>query len=96
MSSGDAATSAPVDAIVLLPCPFCGGEVKWIEHDGDFCHGGGILCNGSGCMIGGEIIDGFGNSRERAVYLWNRRDGDRCRHECVIDRAVPEFSESLE
>ena len=61
-------------SIVMLPCPFCGGEVKWIEHDSNFCHGGGVLCNGTACVIGGEIIDCFGDSQERAAYLWNKRD----------------------
>lgn len=74
MSSENATSGTPVEPIVMLPCPFCGGDVKWIEHDGDFCHGGGVLCNDSACVLGGELIDGFGNDQLLAANKWNQRD----------------------
>lgn len=60
----------------LLPCPFCGSEAEYIEHDGEYCKGGGVRCKNDwrgGCVLGGEVLDGFGNDRQNAVDAWNRR-----------------------
>ena len=80
MNTKDPAIAAPVDGIVLLPCPFCGsGDIDrtfWSDGNGK---------SGPGCMSCG------GNAE--SVAAWNSRT-DRTRDLMQLANAVSasEFS----
>lgn len=82
----DKAVVASVDSIVLLPCPFCGGDAEILESSYKpnsntiyeykaYC----IQCNA-------EIVACSGSKSEAAAD-WNRRDGDPCPHNAADQQA---------
>jgi len=76
MSEDAAATTAPHERMVMLPCPFCGGEAErhhhWSPTQGTF-HS--ISCKRCHATTGGD-----------AEKHWNRRSDDIC-GECRHERA---------
>jgi len=81
-----------VEAVVLLPCPFCGGNDAEISHCEEGCCGAKprwVQCP-CGCELGGV----WANDAE-AIASWNRRDGDKCRHGCKIKKAIQSMVDSL-
>ena len=78
----------PVEAIVLLPCPFCGSEADYFSDPHD--HGTDHIVDCRECYC--RVMCG---RKEFAIKNWNMRDGDTCHKGCKITRAVKEMNEGL-
>ena len=59
--------SLPVEAQVILPCPFCANEkIRTWKTEDDYWH---IQCDSNVC---GALMDDF-DSEEKAIKQWNVR-----------------------
>ena len=72
MTSQTNVDGASIQSIVLLPCPFCGGEAKAYEYKADKVTFGMVMCSLCG-------VKGDGESPSKAAEWWNTR---------VVNRAV--------
>lgn len=57
----------------LKPCPFCGGDPKFVEVTGGWC---AIVCNRCDATTKCFIISSDYAAKDRAVKAWNRRVND--------------------
>lgn len=85
MTTENTPSSASVDDVVLLPCPFCGSDAIFVDAWTMYR----IRC---GCC---ETMGGGSHVRDVAIEKWNLRDGDPCRDGCKIKRAVKEMGDSV-
>lgn len=67
---------------LIKPCPFCGLQAKYIEHqklDGPVHYTVGIVCCDSyscGCRTRDVVVDGYyggNNTKEDVINIWNTR-----------------------
>ena len=76
MNQNEKRDSASVDAIVLLPCPFCGSEDVSISYD-DYDFARWVCCNQ--CECDGPLLQVQPGTKEVAlagvVRKWNKRSG---------------------
>ena len=94
MSTDNAANGqqpGQVVPVVMLPCPFCGGDLIRIVHcEPDCCGAKPIWVE---CECGSSMHVTCKNDAEAAA-AWNMRLGDKCASGCVLRRSVKEFAES--
>jgi hypothetical protein len=73
-NSRQSESGVAVGSTVLLACPFCGGEAKYVNTvDGGVC----VECSQSTCMASSRVI--YPNKTDQLPLLaesWNERDGE--------------------
>lgn len=57
----------------LKPCPFCGGEAKFVDCGGVWC---AIICEKCNATTDCIMSSTQYAAREKVIKLWNRRCGD--------------------
>ena len=57
----------------LKPCPFCGHDAWLIQYHNNGPDPHRVDCSNEYCAVSPGVC---GETREEAVALWNRRDGD--------------------
>jgi len=70
MNEVKANCTSPAERIVMLPCPFCGGDAGV----GRCYQGGGYyFVNCTECNASTDQLSGFPFTKKDAVELWNKR-----------------------
>lgn len=60
--------SNPVEDVVILPCPFCGGDGFVTKVTGEWS------VNCSECNGSTDQISGYKYTEKEAVKMWNKRE----------------------